>query len=72
MKQISLLILGSLLSLPAFGREISGIVVDSSTGETLVGATVYVKQLPKLGTATLWNRGSGKPCDEGCSVATVI
>lgn len=52
MKQIPLLILGSLLSLPAFGREISGIVVDSSTGETLVGATVYVKQLPKLGTAT--------------------
>lgn len=52
MKQLTLLILGLLLSHPMFGREISGIVVDSSTGETLIGATVYVKQMPRLGTTT--------------------
>lgn len=52
MKQITLLLLGSLLSLPSFGREISGTVVDSSTGETLVGASVYVKQMPASGTTT--------------------
>ncbi len=52
MKQITLLLLGSLLSLPSFGREISGTVVDSSTSETLVGASVYVKQMPASGTTT--------------------
>lgn len=52
MKQITLLILGSLVSLPTFGREISGTVVDASTGETLVGAAVYVKQMPTSVTAT--------------------
>lgn len=52
MKRITLLILGTILSYPAFGREISGTVIDSSTGEVLIGATVYVKQLPKTGTTT--------------------
>lgn len=52
MKRITLLLLGTILSYPALGREISGTVVDSSTGEALIGATVYVKQLPKTGTTT--------------------
>lgn len=52
MKHITLLILCTILTCPAFGRDISGIVVDSSTGEVLIGATVYVKQLPKTGTTT--------------------
>lgn len=52
MKRITLLILGTILSYPAFGREISGTVIDSSTGEVLIGATVYVKQVPKTATTT--------------------
>lgn len=52
MKRFTLLILGSALFHIAYGREISGIVIDSFTGEALIGATVYVKQLPKQGTAT--------------------
>lgn len=52
MKRITLLILCPFLFLPTFGREISGTVIDSSTGEALIGATVYVKQQPKSGTAT--------------------
>lgn len=52
MKSYTLLILGTLLSYPTFGREISGTVIDSSTGEVLIGATVYVKQLPQTGTTT--------------------
>ncbi len=52
MKRITLLIVGSLSILPALGREISGIVVDSTTGETLIGASVYVRQQPKSGTST--------------------
>lgn len=52
MKHITLLILGTILTCSAFGRDISGTVVDSSTGEALIGATVYVKQLPKTGTTT--------------------
>lgn len=52
MKRCTLFILGILLSYPTFGREISGTVIDSSTGEVLIGATVYVKQLPQTGTTT--------------------
>lgn len=52
MKRITLLIVGSLSILSASGREISGIVVDSTTGETLIGASVYVRQQPRSGTST--------------------
>lgn len=52
MKRITLLTLCAILTCSAFGRDISGTVVDSSTGEALIGATVYVKQLPKTGTTT--------------------
>lgn len=52
MKRIALLILSPFLFLTSLGREISGIVVDSSTGEALVGASVYVKQQPRSGTST--------------------
>lgn len=52
MKRITLLIVGSLSILPSLGREISGIVVDSTTGETLIGASVYVRQQPRSGTST--------------------
>lgn len=52
MKRITLLIVGSLSILPALGREISGIVVDSTTRETLIGASVYVRQQPRSGTST--------------------
>lgn len=52
MKRVTLLILSPLLFIPVFGREISGTVVDSSTGEALIGASVYVRQLPESGAAT--------------------
>lgn len=52
MKRTALFILGMIALTTAFGKDISGIVVDASTGETLIGATVYVKQSPKSGTAT--------------------
>lgn len=52
MKRITLLILGLILYYSAFGRQITGTVVDSSTGEVLIGAAVYVKQLPETGTTT--------------------
>ena len=52
MKRLTLLIIETLLITPAFGREIAGTVVDSSTGEVLIGATVYVKQSPKSTTVT--------------------
>lgn len=52
MKRITLLILSPFLFLTSLGREISGIVVDSSTGEALIGASVYVKQQPRSGTST--------------------
>lgn len=52
MRRITLLILGLILYYSAFGRQISGTVVDSSTGEVLIGAAVYVKQLPETGTTT--------------------
>lgn len=52
MKRITLLILCTILSYPAFGREITGTVIDPSTGEALIGATVYVKQHPQKGTTT--------------------
>lgn len=52
MKRLTLLIIETLLITPAFGREIAGTVVDSSTGEALIGATVYVKQSPKSTTVT--------------------
>lgn len=52
MKRISLLILGTLVLLPAFGREIQGTVIDSSTGEVLIGVTVHVKEEAKSGTTT--------------------
>lgn len=52
MKRLTLLIIETLLTIPVFGREIAGTVVDSSTGEALIGATVYVIQSPKSATAT--------------------
>lgn len=52
MKPITLLIFIASLFFTASGYEISGIVVDSSTGETLIGASVYVRQQPKSGTST--------------------
>ena len=53
MKRITLLLItGILWLLPAFGRDITGVVIDSSTGETLIGAIVYVEQATKYGTAT--------------------
>ncbi len=52
MKRILPLIFSPLLFVQTFGRDISGTVVDSLTGEALIGATVYVKQQPKSGTVT--------------------
>lgn len=52
MKRVTLLIFISLLFIPAFARKVSGTVIDSSTGETLIGASVYVKQSPRTATVT--------------------
>lgn len=52
MKRISLLIVSILLFFPIFGHEITGVVIDASSGETLIGASVYVEQAPKTATTT--------------------
>ncbi len=52
MKRFTLLIISILTLTPIFGRDITGVVTDASTGETLIGATVYVKQSPKSGATT--------------------
>lgn len=44
-----------LLTLSAFGQKngtISGTIKDASTGETLIGATVRIKEIPQSGTTT--------------------
>jgi len=44
-----------LLSIACFGQKkytISGTIKDESTGETLIGATVRIKELPQSGTIT--------------------
>ncbi|MGN6638146.1 MAG: TonB-dependent receptor [Mucilaginibacter sp.] len=43
------------LSIACFGQKkftISGIIKDGLTGETLIGATIRIKELPQIGTAT--------------------
>lgn len=52
MKRITLFIISILSLIPAFGRDITGVVIDASTGEMLIGAAVYVEQAPKSGTTT--------------------
>ena len=52
MKRITSLAVSLLLFIPASALELSGIVIDSSTGEALTGALVYVKQRPERGTST--------------------
>ena len=52
MERIVLLIIGNILLIRAFARDITGVVVDASTGEALIGAAVYVEQSPESGTAT--------------------
>ncbi|MBQ2322367.1 MAG: carboxypeptidase-like regulatory domain-containing protein [Bacteroidales bacterium] len=52
MKRFALLIVLFLLLIPAFGQEISGVVMDAATGETLIGAAVYVEEEPKSRTTT--------------------
>lgn len=52
MKRFTLLIISILTLTPIFGRDITGVVTDASTGETLIGATVYVEQSPKSGATT--------------------
>jgi len=50
-----LLILFLLTTLTAFAQKtlvISGTIKDEATGETLIGASVRIKELPQLGTAT--------------------
>jgi hypothetical protein len=55
MARTLLLILLSLIVLPSFGQKrniISGTIKDKATGETLIGATVRIKELPQNGIAT--------------------
>lgn len=52
MKRISLLVATTLLFISTFGKNISGIVIDANTGETLIGASIYVESNPKAGTTT--------------------
>lgn len=52
MKRITLFIVGIFLFIPIFARDITGVVVDASSGEMLIGATVYVEQAPESGTTT--------------------
>jgi hypothetical protein len=54
MARTLLLILLSLIVLPSFGQKrniISGTIKDKATGETLIGATVRIKELPQNGIA---------------------
>jgi hypothetical protein len=51
----SLLIILLLMALSSFGQKrytISGTIKDASTGETLIGASVRIKELSQSGTAT--------------------
>jgi hypothetical protein len=55
MARTLLLFLLSLIVLPSFGQKhstINGVIKDKATGETLIGATVRIKEIPKNGTAT--------------------
>lgn len=55
MARTLLLFLFSLIVLPSFGQKrftISGTIKDNATGETLIGATVRIKELPQNGSAT--------------------
>lgn len=50
-----LFLLLNLIVLRSFGQKrntVSGTIKDSATGETLIGATVRIKELPQGGTAT--------------------
>ena len=55
MAKLLILFCFSFITLSAFGQKkytISGTIKDSATGETLIGATVRIKELPTVGTAT--------------------
>ncbi|WP_184543168.1 TonB-dependent receptor [Mucilaginibacter sp. FT3.2] len=54
-KSLLSVFLFSLITLSAFAQKrhiISGTIKDASTGETLIGATIRVKELSSVGTAT--------------------
>jgi hypothetical protein len=55
MIKTTLLIAILLCTVSAFGQKmytVSGLIKDTVTGETLIGATVRIKELPQAGTAT--------------------
>jgi len=55
MAKLFLLFFFSFTALTAFGQKngtISGTIKDASTGETLIGATVRIKELPQRGTSS--------------------
>lgn len=52
MKRVTLFVVTFFTIVSAIGRDITGLVLDASTGEALIGATVYVEQAPKSGTTT--------------------
>lgn len=47
MKRLLLFVVNILILIPALGQEITGVVVDAVTGESLIGAAIYVEQEPK-------------------------
>src|ERR1700761_9092262 len=55
MSKLLLSFLLLLIALSTFGQKkytISGTIKDQSTGETLIGATIRIKELPQSGTIT--------------------
>ena len=52
MKKIILLLIQILLLNILSAKNINGIIVDATTGEALIGASVYIKQSPKTGSTT--------------------
>ncbi len=55
LRAVLLLFAGLLMANASFGQKnytISGVMKDATTGETLIGATIQIKELPNSGTST--------------------
>ena len=52
MKKFILLLIQILLLNILSAKNINGIIVDATTGEALIGASIYIKQSPKTGSTT--------------------
>jgi outer membrane cobalamin receptor len=51
MQRFLIVCIAGLFSLPVTAQSVKGIIKDAKTGEELVGATVYLKENPKVGAS---------------------